>query len=587
MEKIWPVFLENFVSQDLLTALIPWFLDKYKPWTTRKAILKHVYLGRNPPLFTAVRTLEQTADDDHLVMDFGLDFFAAEDMDVVLAVQMRRRLGLGIWTNIHISKLQVEGKVRVGVKFLDGWPFLSRVRLCFESAPYVQMTARPVSHHGVNVSELPGVAGWMDRMLADVFEHSLVEPNMLVLNVERLVASRTNSMPSSMGDWFEVQEKDPTALIHLEILEAMDLKPSDMNGLADPFIRGAFSGFRFTTKIQKKTLKPKWQQEFKIPIASWDLSTLLLLHVIDKDKIRDDHLGYCELDVAKFRDGQRHDLWIPLQDIKMGRVHIALKVVENVRGLENQGSASRSFPCNNLHDVDTCMCGEKSPVLDESEAIQLEEGEDAYVSVQRPGQPVAKKWQRRQGIRKPDGFNVEAEVLEAMKLDALSSSSSEEDGEEKRLLPKPRAIKMWHWRSSQTISPGSKQDQNSPHPDRASESLAVGSKGTSVRMRIEIPNKNKGTELQQTNNIGTVPATDHETNSASDTPAEKRHMKNMAKGFMKQAGKTLGHVLSRKKSGELESVDLTNGRAASAGSPKQYDEKTCDDPPNPDMNVNL
>lgn len=40
-----------------------------------------------------------------------IDFVAAKDMSAVLAVQVRRRLGLGLWTSLHISNLHVEGKV--------------------------------------------------------------------------------------------------------------------------------------------------------------------------------------------------------------------------------------------------------------------------------------------------------------------------------------------------------------------------------------------------------------------------------------------------------------------------------------------
>lgn len=63
-------------------------------------------------------------------------------------------------------------------------------------------------------------------------------------------------------------------------------------GLADPFVKGSFASCRFKTKVQRKTLRPRWFEEFKVPIASWELPTLLVLHVQDKDQFRDDDLGY-------------------------------------------------------------------------------------------------------------------------------------------------------------------------------------------------------------------------------------------------------------------------------------------------------
>lgn len=33
VEKIWPICMEQIVSQKILLPIIPWFLEKYKPWT--------------------------------------------------------------------------------------------------------------------------------------------------------------------------------------------------------------------------------------------------------------------------------------------------------------------------------------------------------------------------------------------------------------------------------------------------------------------------------------------------------------------------------------------------------------------------
>ena len=52
-------------------------------------------------------------------------------------------------------------QVRVGIKLSNELPYLSRVRLNFDTLPEVQMTVRPLFTHGVNVSDIPLVAGWM------------------------------------------------------------------------------------------------------------------------------------------------------------------------------------------------------------------------------------------------------------------------------------------------------------------------------------------------------------------------------------------------------------------------------------------
>ena len=61
----------------------------------------------------------------------------------------------------HIIEYLLLLQVRVGIKLLNELPYLSRVRLNFETLPEVQMTVRPLFTHGVNVSDIPLVAGWM------------------------------------------------------------------------------------------------------------------------------------------------------------------------------------------------------------------------------------------------------------------------------------------------------------------------------------------------------------------------------------------------------------------------------------------
>lgn len=63
-------------------------------------------------------------------------------------------------------------------------------------------------------------------------------------------------------------------------------------GLSDPYVKGQIGAFRFRTRIQRKTLCPKWLEEFKIPITSWESPNVLELQVHNKDIIFDDILGF-------------------------------------------------------------------------------------------------------------------------------------------------------------------------------------------------------------------------------------------------------------------------------------------------------
>ena len=66
---------------------------------------------------------------------------------------------------------------------------------------------------------------------------------------------------------------------------------TDPNGLSDPYVKiyNDHSGkLLYTTKVQKKTLSPVWEETFDIKIHC---SLNLLFKVYDKDMITDDYIG--------------------------------------------------------------------------------------------------------------------------------------------------------------------------------------------------------------------------------------------------------------------------------------------------------
>ncbi|CAI0409738.1 unnamed protein product [Linum tenue] len=430
VEKIWPICMEEITSQKILLPIIPWFLEKYKPWTAKKAAVQHLYMGRNPPMFTEVRVLRQCTGDDHLALKMGMRFCTADDMLAVLAVKLRRRLGFGMWTKLHITGMQVEGKVLIGIKFLRRWPFIGRLRVCFAEPPYFQMTVKPIFTHGVDVTVLPGIAGWLDKLLSMAFEQTLVQPNMLVADMEKFVSPCQET-------WFSVDEKKPTAFAKVEVIEASDMKPSDLNGLADPYVKGQVGPYGFRTKIQRKTLAPKWLEEFEIPIITWESQNVLAIEVRDKDHFIDDALGKCTVNINDLRDGERHDMWLPLQDIKMGRLHLALTVQEekkdatcSIEGEEamNEQEAHESFANDATNRSSfSSVALESQKVSDNFEPINVEGQKETGIWIHHPGSEVSQTWQPRKGkSRKKVEYTQSSKSLGDSFESSISSTSTDE-----------------------------------------------------------------------------------------------------------------------------------------------------------------
>ncbi|KAG6633411.1 hypothetical protein CIPAW_12G046400 [Carya illinoinensis] len=501
VERIWPICMEQIASQKILLPIIPWFLEKYKPWTVKKAVAQHLYLGRDPPMFTEMRVLRQSSDDDHLVMELGMNFLTADDMSAIIAVQLRKRLGFGMWAKLHITGMHVEGKVLIGVKFLHKWPFIGRLRVCFAEPPYFQMTVKPIFTHGLDVTEIPGIAGWLDKLLSVAFEQTLVEPNMLVVDMEKFAS------PQPEG-WFSVDEKKPVAYAKLEVIEASDMKPSDPNGLADPYVKGQLGTYRFRTKTQRKTLAPKWHEEFKIPIFTWESANMLCIEVRDKDYFVDDTLGDCSVNISDLRDGQRHDRWLPLQNIKMGRLHLAITVLED---------------------------NKKSPrVPDNFEPIEIEGQTETGIWVHHPGSEVSQRWEPRKGKSRRMDTKIHSEPNGSMNsFNAAASGSLSTDTSLRKIGS------IFHMIPRKEDPMGSSRGAvQSPHVNLR----AVNSKEIGVKFVME----GNGCGNASGKNLKVENVTSPK-GSGSESP-RKGNMKGMAKSILRHAGKSargIKHVISR------------------------------------------
>ncbi|XP_065016458.1 C2 domain-containing protein At1g53590-like isoform X1 [Musa acuminata AAA Group] len=564
IEKIWPVCMEQIASQQFLLPIIPWFLDKFKPWTARKAVMQHLYLGRNPPMFIDARVLRESSDDDHLVLELGMNFLSADDMSAKLAVQLRKRLGFGITANMHITGMHVEGKVLVGVKFLRQWPFIGRVRLCFAEPPYFQMTVKPIFGHGVDVTELPGISGWLDKLLDVAFGQTLVEPNMLVIDVEKFVLAPEEG-------WFTVNVKPPIGYAKLEMLEGADMKPSDFNGLSDPYVKGHLGPYRFQTKIQRKTLSPKWLEEFKIPISSWEGTNVLVLQVRDKDTIFDDILGNCSVNINDLRGGQRHDMWLSLQNVKMGRIHLAITVLEEELQKEQKDLSDEEIISKTTEPM-TSRSDEKAEKLntevyhhhkmaDEFEPINIKGQEKIGLWVHRPGSDVSQKWEPRKGRARYPDTRLHREDNGSTKSPSRSSSprsrqsdsgSNEESADGKK--PRLKIIKnglhklssVFH-RSPRKGSPRQCQEVVAPPPPPPNL-WPIGEKRTSIKVIMPdgFDEKNGVPKLDEERCNSEI--------SERESPGKGSSMLQTPKNFISKSSKSLKSVLSRKESDKLKEV---------------------------------
>ena len=83
----------------------------------------------------------------------------------------------------------------------------------------------------------------------------------------------------------------------VRVIEAKNLLVTDPNGSSDLYVRLQLGKQRFKTKVIKKCLEPKWDEEFSFWVG--DLKGNLVISVMDEDKFfNDDVLGKLKVPVS-------------------------------------------------------------------------------------------------------------------------------------------------------------------------------------------------------------------------------------------------------------------------------------------------
>ncbi|ELP90183.1 synaptotagmin, putative [Entamoeba invadens IP1] len=113
-------------------------------------------------------------------------------------------------------------------------------------------------------------------------------------------------------------------LLRLTIIEAQNLPAADcFSKKSDPYTKVTINKEIHQTKIQKRTLDPKWHEELRFMIDPHNLPSILF-EIYDWDRFKtDDFLGHASLALKQPIKG---DLWLNLS--VQGKLHINLDTLK-------------------------------------------------------------------------------------------------------------------------------------------------------------------------------------------------------------------------------------------------------------------
>jgi len=122
--------------------------------------------------------------------------------------------------------------------------------------------------------------------------------------------------------------------LHVYLVEARNVAAMDKSKTSDPYcvFKSSFNKQTFKSKVIKKTLAPKWDQEFKFFTSSPEGSIQMKMY--DKDLFSsDEFMGEITLNLVEYSDGELHDKWLTLQNEPLkkkldkvpGEVHVKVQ----------------------------------------------------------------------------------------------------------------------------------------------------------------------------------------------------------------------------------------------------------------------
>lgn len=132
--------------------------------------------------------------------------------------------------------------------------------------------------------------------------------------------------------------------LRISAIEARDLAPMDRTGKSDPYLKLFYGKLIRKTKIVNQELNPTWNQDFLFQEVTG--GEYLKIKCYDADRFGDENLGSARVNLQGIEEGTPKDVWVPLEKIKQGEIHLRIEVVapELSQIPSSNGSENGSHP---------------------------------------------------------------------------------------------------------------------------------------------------------------------------------------------------------------------------------------------------
>ncbi|XP_054162400.1 extended synaptotagmin-2-like [Oppia nitens] len=298
VKQMWP-FIDEYVKTLIKSSIEP-NIKSALPDFLKSFRFERVDLGSIPLRIGSVKCYDENTSRDEIIFD--MEIIYAGNCDIQISIKNMKA---------GIKHFQLYGRIRVELRpLLKDIPLVGCVSVYFLNNPAIEFSLTNLA----DILDIPGLRYYLRQAIREKLSALMVLPNKYVFPLINDISLKS------------IKFSQPVGVIRLEIIEARNLKKSDVGmlglGKSDPYVIVLIGNCEYKSKVIPNTVNPKWNYICETVIYNLHDQNIEI-EVMDEDQgSKDDFLGRTTLSLATIANNELNEAWITLKDVKRGAIHL-------------------------------------------------------------------------------------------------------------------------------------------------------------------------------------------------------------------------------------------------------------------------
>ncbi|KAG5886715.1 hypothetical protein JTB14_030781 [Gonioctena quinquepunctata] len=297
VRQCWP-FVNHYTRELMKTYVESKLRKNLEKYSLKGFQFERIVLG-SVPFRTGGVIVYDNVSRDEVVMDIDVSY--AGDCDIKF--RLRGLLG-------GIKNFQLYGKLRIVLKpLIRHFPLVGGLQAFFLNNPDIEFDLDGIA----GILDIPGINESLRKCVCDTVASFMVLPNKFPVRFSKEVSNEALNTPHPVG------------VLRVHVVQAKDLLKKDITftgkGKSDPYAVLVVGEQTSKTDTISCTVNPKWDYWCEFIILE-PTGQKLNIEVWDEDPTDDEFLGRISVDIANLIKAEQSDMWLVLEDVKHGKIHL-------------------------------------------------------------------------------------------------------------------------------------------------------------------------------------------------------------------------------------------------------------------------